>query len=105
MYKNYDKDQRFILRCTNAGVFYAKIESITDTVAGRVADIRDVRRIHYWDGAASLSQLANEGCKSNSRVTVTVPAMEVLDVIEIIPCADKAVSVIDAIPVWRIDKR
>jgi len=63
----------------------------------------DVRRLWYWDGACSLSQLAVDGTKApdNCKFTVTVPEMTILGVIEIIHCADKAVESILAVKEWK----
>ena len=48
-----------IVRTYSAGVFAGYLESRVD----REAVLRNARRIWYWDGAASLSQLAMEGTK------------------------------------------
>ena len=94
-----NNEQYYIIRCDKAGVFFAKIAERR----GSEADIADARRIWYWDGAASLSQLANEGVSrpQNCKFTVTVPSMTVLGVIEIIPCSDLAAANIKAVPEWR----
>lgn len=95
-----EKNKFHIIRTNRAGVFFAKIENIE----GDVAELSEARRLWFWDGAASLSQLALEGVKrpGNCRFTVTVPSMTVLGVIEIIPCTDKAVASIEGVPVWKI---
>lgn len=92
-------EQYYIIRSDRAGVFFAKIAERR----GDEVDLTDCRRIWYWDGAASLSQLAMEGVSKpqNCKFTVTVPAMTVLGVIEIIPCTDKAVESIKAVREWR----
>ena len=92
-------NQYYIIRCNEAGVFFGKIAERR----GSEADLTDVRRIHYWDGAASLSQLAMEGVTNpgGCRFTVTVPSMTVLNIIELIPCTDAAVKNIMEVPVWR----
>ena len=89
----------YIIRCNEAGVFFGHINKRR----GSEADLTDVRRIYYWDGAASLSQLAMEGVTNPSacRFTVTVPSMTVLNIIELIPCTDAAVKNILEVPVWR----
>lgn len=89
-----------IIRCNRAGVFFAKVRKLD----GDVAELTEARRLWYWDGAASLSQLAMEGVKRPSRCkfTVTVPAMTVLGVIEVIPCTDEAVESIKGVPVWKM---
>lgn len=94
-------DNKFcIIRCNRAGVFFANVRKLD----GDVAELAEARRLWYWDGAASLSQLAMEGVKrpGNCKFTVTVPAMTVLGVIEVIPCADKAVESIKGVPVWKM---
>jgi len=93
------ENQYYIIRSDKAGVFFAKIAERR----GDEVDLTDCRRIWYWDGAASLSQLAMEGVSKpqNCKFTVTVPAMTVFGVIEIIPCTDKAVESIKAVREWR----
>lgn len=92
-------EQYYIIRSDKAGVFFAKIAERR----GDEVDLTDCRRIWYWDGAASLSQLAMEGVNKpqNCKFTITVPAMTVLGVIEIIPCTDKAIESIKAVQEWR----
>ena len=62
-----------------------------------------MRRIWYWEGAATLSQMAMEGVKKPEacRFTVTVPEMTVLGVIELIPCTDEDVQSILGVAEWR----
>lgn len=96
-------NEKVIIRTVNAGVFFGEITKIENTPAGIVADIKDCRRLWYWNGAASLSQLAMEGVsKSGSKFTVTVPSMTVVGVIEIIPCTEAAIASINNVPVWRV---
>lgn len=89
-----------IVRCYGAGVFMARVESLED----QTAQLRDARRLWYWDGAASLSQLATEGVTrpENCKFTVTVPQMTVTQVIEIIPCTEQAVACIEKVPEWKM---
>lgn len=91
--------QFYIIRTYRAGVFFAHIKNRI----GIEAVLTDCRRIWYWDGAASLSQLATEGTSNpgNCKFTVTVPEMTVLGVIEIIPCSDSAVRSIQGVREWR----
>lgn len=93
-----------IIRTNRAGVFYGEVVKTEPTSAGVIAEIKDCRRLWYWDGAASLSQLAMEGVTKphNCKFTVTVPQMTVVDVIENIPCTEEAMKSIDAVPVWKI---
>lgn len=93
-------DQKYyIVRADRAGVFFGHIKERN----GDEAVMTEVRRIWYWNGAASISQLAMEGVKHPelSKFTVTVPEMTILGVIEIIPCSDDAVKNIKAVGEWR----
>lgn len=99
---NTTTTQKVIIRATNAGVFYGEIESRN----GNEVNMKNVRRIWYWSGAASVSQLAVDGVSrpSECKFTVYVPSMTILEVIEIIPCTDKAIKSIEAVPVWTASK-
>lgn len=88
-----------VIRCAHAGVFAGYVRSR----AGAEAVLTNVRRLWYWEGAASLSQMAVDGVSKprECKFTVTVPEMTVLGVIEIIPCTKKAEVSIKAVPEWR----
>lgn len=92
--------KKCIVRCYGAGVFFAEVAAID----GQTAQLRDARRLWYWDGAASLSQLAQEGVKKprSCKFTVTVPMMTVTGVLEVIPCTDEAIESINGVPVWKM---
>lgn len=91
--------QRHIIRGDRSGVFFGEIKERN----GREVTIGNCRRLWYWDGAASLSQLAAEGVKrpGNCQFTVTVDELVVLDAIELIPCTEAACKSIDGVPVWK----
>jgi hypothetical protein len=78
-------DDRKIVRTYSAGVFLANIESRN----GKEAVLRDARRLWYWDGAASLSQVAIDGVGAQSKIVVPTQAHLILDAIEVIPCEAK----------------
>ena len=88
-----------LVRSVDAGVF----AGFFVTRAGNVVYLRDARRIWYWDGAATLSQLAMEGTSNpgNCKFPVPVPEIVVLGVCEIIPMTDRAVQSIRDVPEWR----
>lgn len=98
--KMIEQGVRVVVRCTNAGVFFGTLAGYENGQA----ELKDVRRLWYWKGAASLSQLATEGVKkpSDCKFTVTVPVMVVSEVIEIIPATAEACLSIDSVKVWRI---
>ena len=87
-----------IIRSVNAGVFAGDLVSLK----GDVAVLKNARRIWYWDGAATLSQLALDGtskpenCKFPAPISVTV-----LGVIEVIDTTAKARASIAGVRVWK----
>lgn len=93
-------DNRFyIVRADRAGVFFGHIrERVGDEVT-----MTDVRRLWYWDGACSLSQMAVDGVKNPNecKFTVVVPEMTILGVIEIIPASEAAVKSIGDVKPWK----
>lgn len=93
-------EKYYIVRSDRAGVFAGNIKERK----GDEVTMTNVRRIWYWDGAASLSQMAVEGVKKprNCKFTVTVPEMTILGVIELIPCTDEAEKNIKGVPEWKI---
>ena len=97
------KGKKVIIRASRAGVFFGTVKEVNDTAAGREVVLKDSRRIWYWEGAASLSQLATEGTKrpQNCKFTVVVPEHSVIQVVEIIPCTDEAIKSIEGVKVWR----
>lgn len=92
--------QKYIIRGDRSGVFYGEIAARD----GREVTIRHCRRLWFWSGAASLSQLAAEGVKNpgNCNFTVTVDELTILDAIELIPCTDAACASIDGVKVWKL---
>lgn len=88
-----------IVRTYSAGVFAGNIESRN----GREVVMRNARRLWYWSGAASLSQLAMEGVKNpdECKFPCEVDRVELLEVIEILNCTKAAEKNIKDVPVWK----
>lgn len=95
-----NKEVYYIVRCDRAGVFAGHIKSRD----GCEVVLTNVRRLWYWDGAASLSQMAVNGVTKprNCKFTVTVPEIIVLDAIEILACSDKAEKSIREVEEWKM---
>ena len=91
------KNQFSIVRTDRAGVFYG----IVKENKGTSIVMQNVRKIHYWGGAAAVEQIAVDGVNQSSRLTVTIPEMEIAAPIQIIPCTEKAVEVLNSIPEWK----
>lgn len=70
---------------------------------GSEVTLHNARRIWYWEGAATLSQLAKDGTAnpSNCKFTVYVESITILDAIEIIPCTNNAIKSIESVKAWK----
>lgn len=93
------KKKYVIVRTYSAGVFAGYIKSRK----GQEVIMTDARRIWYWSGAASLSQLAEEGTKdpANCKFPMAVKEIELLQVIEILTVSKAAEKSIKAVPEWK----
>ena len=85
-----------VIRTYSAGVHIGYVKEQN----GQQADLVNSRRLWSWSNAASLSQVAMEGCKSN-KYAMTLPNLRLTDVIEIIPVSAKAKTVFDKIKEWK----
>ncbi len=70
---------------------------------GREICLTNCRRIWFWDGAASISQLAIEGSKlpENCMFTVYVKEIIIIDAVEVILCSELGIKNIEAVKVWK----
>ena len=91
--------KKVIIRGAKSGVEYGTLVSC----CGSEVTLHNARRIWFWAGAASVSQLAKDGTTdpSSCKFTVTVDSITILDAIEIIPCTDKAIKSIEDVEVWK----
>lgn len=89
----------YIVRCDRSGVFAGNIVERN----GQEVTMSDARCLWYWDGAASLMQLAKDGTSDprNCKFTVSVDSLTVLDAIEILPCTKTAEKSIRSVKEWR----
>ena len=93
-------NKKVIVRGNNSGVFFG---TLIERDGGEVL-LANCRRIWYWDGANSISQLATDGVTKpeNCRFTVSVNKILITDIIEIIPCTDKAITSIEGVKEWKL---
>jgi len=74
-----------IVRCDRAGVHIGTLVERN----GREVTLTDARRIWSWEGAFTLSAIAQKGIKKG-RLSTSVPSILLLDTIEIIPTTEIA---------------
>lgn len=97
---NLDGLKYCVVRTYSAGVFAGYVKERN----GKEALLLKARRLWYWDGAASLSELAMYGVSKpeNCKFPCEVEEMEVTEVIEVIPATVKAKESIDGVPEWKM---
>lgn len=90
--------ENVIVRTYSAGVFAGKLVKRE----GKEVVLRDARRLWYWSGAASLSELAEKGVSRPDECKFPVAVSEVIltEAIEILKLSDIAKASIDSVPVW-----
>lgn len=92
--------KRVLVRTFSAGVHFGELVSRD----GKECVLKNARRIWYWSGAASLSQLAVDGTSQpeKCKFPISVPEILLTEVIEYIPVTEKAAESIDGVPVWSM---
>ena len=93
------KGDYVVVRTYSAGVHAGYLKSRT----GKEVILTNTRRLWYWKGAASLSQLAGEGTSNIDECKFPAPISEILltEAIEVIPCTDKAKTLIESAKEWK----
>ena len=88
-----------IARTYSAGVFAGVLLGRK----GKEVTLTQARRLWYWTGAASLSQLAQEGSSKPKECKFPVPVSRVTltEVIELLAVTPQARKRIEGTPVWR----
>lgn len=94
-----EEKQYVMVRTYSAGVFAGYLKSRD----GKEVELEKARRIWYWSGAASLSQLAQSGTSNPQGCKFPEPVDSVIltEAIEIIPISPVAKKSIEGVPVWR----
>ena len=94
-----NKGKYVIIRAASAGCFAGTLVSR----AGDEVELANARRLWYWAGAASLSELATYGTSRprDCKITVPVERQTVLGVIEVLDVTNTAQASIAAVPEWR----
>lgn len=92
-------DDYVIVRTYSAGVFAGFLVK----KEGKEVELRNARRLWYWDGAASLSQLAINGVNKpeNCKFPCEVPVITLTEAIEIINCTKKGKASIQRVEIWE----
>lgn len=93
------KGDYVIIRTYSAGVHAGYLKSRD----GKEVTLTNARRLWYWKGAASLSQLAGTGTSNIDacKFPAAIAEITLTEAIEIIPCTDKAKNLIESAKEWK----
>lgn len=89
-----------IVRTYSAGVFAGYLQKRK----GKEGTVLRARRLWRWSGAASLSQLAVDGVANpnDCKFPCEVESVDLTEIIEVIPCTQKALESINSTPIWQM---
>jgi len=92
------KPKYVIVRCRDAGVHAGEYVSHS----GREVVLANSRRIWYWKGAASLSEIAVHGCKYPElcKIAMVVPSITLTEACEIIECLPEGEKFLREVKQW-----
>ena len=97
--KEKSKGMKYVIaRTYSAGVFAGFLFRSDE----KEATLKNARRIWYWAGAASLSELAVRGTSKpeSCKFPVAVPEITLTEVIEIITTTKEAQKSIEGVEIW-----
>lgn len=96
--KSIGEKKYVIVRTTSAGVFAGYLTDRID----KCVTLSQARRLWYWSGAASLSELAMKGVARplECKFPCEVGSIVLTEVIEIIDTTDESRTSIQGVPVW-----
>ena len=95
--------KKVIIRSYGAGVFFGTLNEVERTEDKWTVELQNCRRLWYWHGACSITQLAVDGTSrpQDCKFTITEPSIVVSSVIEIHECSEKAIKSIESVSEWK----
>lgn len=80
--------RQVLVRTYSAGVHYGTLVER----AGEEVKLADACRVWSWQGRNTLNEIALHGVGKGSRVSETIPTIELLNAIEVMDCTPEAVE-------------
>lgn len=92
--------KKVIARGDRSGVFYGTLAG----QEGQEVRLTNVRNLWRWAGARCLMDMAKDGVTEpgSCRFSVVLSEIVMTDCIQILPVAEKAMRVIEAVPEWTM---
>ena len=89
-----------VVRTYSAGVHIGYVKDFAKENPQQ-ATLLNSRRLWQWSGAASLSQVSQDGVDSSSKIAIEIPEITLTDIIEIIPCSEKSAKFFKSAKAWK----
>ena len=91
-------NKKIIARIDRAGVFHGTL----DYIDGEIIRLKDARRIYYWNGALSVTDIAAKGI-TGGKVTIPVSTVEFMSdkIVELNECSEESTKSIESINAWK----
>ena len=90
--------EKVLVRTYSAGVHYGELVDHE----GKEVVLKNTRRLWYWQGAFTLSEIALKGLnRYTSKLSVAVPEIYLSEAIEIIPVSDAAAKCIEGVVAYE----
>ena len=83
-----------VVRTCSAGVHVGVLESQD----GKQVVLSTARRLWYWKGAFTLSEVSQTGVAGGSKLSVAVPRITLTEAVEIIPASMEAAQILRTMP-------
>ena len=95
--------KKVIIRSYGAGVFFGTLNEVEQCEDKYTVELLNCRRLWYWDGACSITQLAVDGTSrpDNCKFTITEPSIVVSSIVEIHECSEKSIKSIESVEEWK----
>ena len=95
--------KKVIIRSYGAGVFYGTLNEVEQCEDKYTVELLHYRRLWYWEGACSITQLAVDGTKKpdGCKFTIQGKSIVVSGVIEILECTNTAIDSIEEVKEWK----
>jgi len=89
-----------IVRTYSAGVHIGYLADQSED--GKRVKLIDSRRVWYWRGAFTLSEISHNGVSDpdNCKFSIAIPEIDLTEAIEIIPCTENAMDILKAVKAY-----
>lgn len=93
------KDNYYIVRANGAGVFFGKIKERK----GTEVLMENARRLYYWSGALSVTDIAKNGVTNpkDCKFTAFIDEVLIFNVVEINKCSEKSIKILVEVAEWK----